>query len=506
VKLNTAKDDLSRLGPEHTLWVYNALDSALTSEVADQILPLLDNQTRSTYAFSLSLQAPVLSMMRRGLRVDEDQRQGMIKHLDTLTSRLTMNLNSIAFAVWGKGLNSKSPKQVSEFFYDVLKLPEQRKRDKSSGERKRTTDRDALETLGNYFEAQPIVSHILKIRELSKLASTLRSDVSPDGRMRCSFNIAGTETGRFSSSSDAFDAGTNLQNQTERLRRIYVSDPGKKFASFDLKTGESFAVGVKCYLLGFGRAYLDACSGKHDLHTSACMLVWPELPWTGDPKRDKDIAERPFYRHLSYRDMAKRCGHGTNYYGTPWTIAKILKVQKDLIEEFQRKYFLAFPEIRQWHLWTAQEIQTDGRLTSVMGRRRHFFGRVRDDTTLREAIAYDPQSSIADFTNQWMLRVHRQVHKCQLLLQGHDALLVQYEEADEAQVVKEVQECAAQVRLGDERFSITIPTDASVGWNWGKADPKRRFHQDGNPFGLIGWSGNDSRKFTPPSLLDRRFC
>jgi len=505
-KINTEDLDPGSLDEMTTLWVYNALDSALTAEVADAIRPQLDETTRATYDFSLSLQAPVLAMMRRGLRVDEQERQGLIRHLDEGATRCATNLDLIARAVWGKSLNSRSPKQVSEFFYDVLRLPEQRKRDKSSGERKRTTDRDALESLSNYFEAQPIVSHILKIRELGKLASTLRSDVSADGRMRCSFNIAGTETGRFSSSSDAFDTGTNLQNQTERLRRIYISDPGKKFASFDLKTGESYAVGVKCAELGFGDAYLNACSGKHDLHTAACMLVWPELPWSGNPRRDKEIAERPFYRHLSYRDMAKRCGHGTNYYGTPWTIAKILRVNKDLIENFQRRYFEAFPEIRRWHQWTAGTLQVEGCLTSIMGRRRHFFGRTRDDTTLREAIAYDPQSAIADYTNQWMLRVHREVPECELLLQGHDALLVQYEEAREAHVVRRVQECAQKIKLGRGAYALSIPTDASVGWNWGKEDPKRRFHPDGNPHGLRGWSGHDDRRTpTPVGLLDRRF-
>ena len=33
-----------------------------------------------------------------------------------------------------------------------------------------------------------------------------------DGRMRCSFNVCGTETMRFSSSENAFGTGGNLQN------------------------------------------------------------------------------------------------------------------------------------------------------------------------------------------------------------------------------------------------------------------------------------------------------
>lgn len=502
--INT-KDLGGSLSPQHTLWIYNALDAALTFEVRDAVMQNLGNQHASTYAFSKALQAPVLEMMRKGFAVDRDARDQFIAHLQKREVWLRGRLDAAAHAVWGKGLNPASPKAVGEFFYDALKMPEQFKRNKDTGERGRTTDREALEHLSVFFPASLFVEHILAIREHHKLASTLKSEVDADGRMRTSFNIAGTETGRFSSSSSAFNTGTNLQNQTERLRRIYRADRGKKLAAFDLKTGESFAVGLRCKLNGFGSAYLDACKGG-DLHTVACKLVWKNLPWTGG-KGDRAVAESPFYRHFTYRDMAKRGGHGTNYYGTPWTMAKHLKVDKDLIVEFQKKYFEAFPEIREWHKWVRRELQLTGSLTSIMGRERRFFGRATDDTTLREAIAYDPQSSIGDYTNQWLLRVHRNVPRAELLLQVHDALVVQFDEAAEAEVVAAVIAEAGKVRLGgDHPDSFPIPVDASTGWNWGKVDPKHKHWPDGNPFGLQDYRGRDDRIFKETSLLDRRLA
>jgi DNA polymerase I-like protein with 3'-5' exonuclease and polymerase domains len=49
--------------------------------------------------------------------------------------------------------------------------------------------------------------------------------------MRTSYNIAGTRTGRLSSSFSEFGAsGTNFQNIEERLREIFVADPGHKLA------------------------------------------------------------------------------------------------------------------------------------------------------------------------------------------------------------------------------------------------------------------------------------
>jgi hypothetical protein len=40
----------------------------------------------------------------------------------------------------------------------------------------------------------------------------LEAKLSPDGRLRCSFNIAHPETHRWSSNSNGFGEGTNLQN------------------------------------------------------------------------------------------------------------------------------------------------------------------------------------------------------------------------------------------------------------------------------------------------------
>lgn len=495
MKINTQDLKPEELGAMAKLWVYNALDSALTFEVRDAIrsTPSFDNQARSTYAFSLQLQSPVLEMMQRGVRIDALRRAEMIGEFRQIERNVQRKLDLMARVIWDKDLNPRSPKQVADFFYNALALPKQTKIDKQTRERKLTTDREALENLENYFVARPFVSCILMIREIRKLCSTLESEVDPDGRMRTSFNIAGTETGRFSSSESAFDTGTNLQNQTEKLRRVYIADKGYKLGVFDLKTGESFAVGLKCKLLGFGDTYLKACSAG-DLHTGVSRLVWPALAWKGDPREDKLIAEQPFYRHFSYRDMAKRGGHGTNYYGTPWTMAKHLKVDRKVIEDFQRLYFAAFPEIKEWHAWVASEIQSTAKLTTLMGRNRTFFGRLRSDETLREAIAHDPQSSIADYTNQWMLRVQRNVRAAQLLLQGHDAILVQFRVGDEHEVVERILYEASQVRLGgDHPDSVIIPVEAKTGWNWGKIDPKKKMHKDGNPYGLADFTGRDTR-------------
>ena len=130
----------------------------------------------------------------------------------------------------------------------------------------------------------------------NKKISVLRTAIDADNRIRTSYNVAGTSTGRFSSSMSEFGTGGNLQNIEESLRSMFIADEGMKFAKFDAKSGESYCVGAIEWNIFRDPTYLDACESG-DVHTAAARVCWPGLPWTGSIGPDKDLAEQPFYRH-----------------------------------------------------------------------------------------------------------------------------------------------------------------------------------------------------------------
>ena len=269
-----------------------------------------------------------------------------------------------------------------------------------------------------------------------------------------------------------------------------------KLAYIDLEQAESRLVGAIEYNLFEDARYLDACESA-DLHTAVSRLAWPNLPWTNDLKSDRTIAEQPFYRGHSYRDMAKKLGHGTNYGGKPLTMAKQTHTDTATVAEFQSAYFRAFPAHQRWHQRVAQTLRTQGCLTTLTGRRRRFFGRRNDDATIREAIAYDPQGSVGDILNRGMLQVWRD-NNCQLLLQVHDAILVQYPEQNEDRILPHLlNRIEVPIPLRDGRILI-IPAEAKTGWNWSVAS-------EINPDGLIKYKGRDTRSRTrpAPTKLDR---
>lgn len=477
--------DTSTLSPtEGGRQVYNGLDCCITAEVFEA-LSRQYNQPPEIYSFERALQAPALEMMLRGWKVDDLARRGMIQTLRDRMVHLDSILQSYAYAVWDRPLNPQSPKQLIDFFYRHMKLPEQWSH--KGGKSTLSTDREALEKLELYFYARPIVAVILALRDVKKQLSVLETEIDADGRMRTSYNIAGTETGRWSSSSSSYGTGTNLQNIARELRLIFIADKGMKLCGIDLEQAESREVGWLCGILFGEWSYLDACLSG-DLHTTVSRMAFHNIPWTGDFKKDKALAEEPCYRHLSFRDLAKKLGHGSNYYGKPFTMARHAKIPVKTAEEFQDAYFKAFPGIPRWHRWTAQQIQTTYQIATVFGRRRHFFGRPNDDSTLREAIAFSPQGATGDRMNLGLWRLWKHMGKeIQLLGQVHDAVYFQFPEGPpeyEAEIIRRALSLI-EIPLSDTKSgrSYVVPGEAKTGWNWGD------FNEDSsrgalNPLGL----------------------
>lgn len=474
-------------GPD-SLYVYNGLDCCVTAEVIEPILRGIADLQRP-YEFEKEMQGPALAMMLRGIKVNYLRRDERVADLRVKIARVEFILNKLAEAIWDKGLNAKSPKQLQAFFYGALKIEPILKRNKATGERVPSTDRNALEKLRDvYFYTRPIVNCILAIRELNKKISMLTTAIDRDGRMRVSFNVAGTETGRWSSSVGAFHTGTNAQNITEELRDVFIADDGYKLAYIDLEQAESWIVALCAARISGQENYLNAIKSG-DLHTTVAKLVWP------DAVRDRTTADAPYYRHFTYRDMSKRGGHGTNYYGTPPTMAMHLHAPVDVLTEFQRRYFSEFPEIRDWHFDVKVKLQTVGHMFTCFGRRRHFLGRRYDDATLREAIAHEPQSTVGDALNSGLLRIfyERRRLQTQLLLQVHDAILVQYPEHLEDEIIPQLIDLIS-VPLTIGKHTVRIPAEAKTGWNWGNQIVDKDTRQViGNFDGLKKYKGHDDR-------------
>jgi uracil-DNA glycosylase len=209
------KDYNSYPADETQYWNYNCKDCCYTYEIAVKLEQLVAAaELQEQYEFQMSMYTPVFKAMLRGVRVDKQLRRELSLELMDVAAELERRLLVMSNNFKPEGTKSEkywfnSSQQTMAFFYDYLGLPKQINR-----ATKRPSADDV--SLAKLSEKEPVVAPIC--RTISELRSVnifrknfLDAPLGADGRIRCSYNLAGTETFRLSSSKDAFGQGANLQ-------------------------------------------------------------------------------------------------------------------------------------------------------------------------------------------------------------------------------------------------------------------------------------------------------
>ena len=463
--------------PDNQEIIYNSLDTMQTmalKEIFDE--GLLPDWAQPGIKYSELMLGPILAMMRRGVQIDTDRRDQLVAKLEAEKDRLEGYFDHICLSLFDTTINYNSTPQLKVLFYTFLGIPEITKSKK--GEVKVGTDRETLEKISaTYPRGAAFANLILGIRDLEKQIEFLSKRLSPTNRFHASFNIAGTETFRLSSSEHPFRIGSNLQNIPKEARSCFVADPGYVLFYSDQQGAEARIV---AYLSG-DENYIAAVEGG-DSHTMVASMVFGFPP-------DRELAEREYYRGYSYRDITKKGAHGSNYYGKPFTLAQQMKVETAVAEQFQAQYFKRFPGISNWHAWVAKQLQTKGYMVTPFGLRRTFWGRRWDDATLRTAIAFVPQHCVGVLMNVGIYNLWERFEgkpdgDVQILLNLHDAVLGQVRIDKMDELLPQVLECLRfpfpVTDINGKTREVLIPFDVEIGRNWNKAS-------DTNPEGLKKW-------------------
>lgn len=411
-----SKDWDPKLGEEQ-LWAYNCKDCVHTFEVILGEQETMEAfkptwlQLESVVKFQNQLFWPVLETMHRGIRPDISKRSefamSLIEEIEKRKSWLT---NTV-----GYDLNPKSPKQMQEFFYGEMgqKVILNRKTGQP------TCDDEALNRIASREPLlRPVVRKVLELRSLGVFLSTfVNAPLDTDGRIRCSFNIGGTETYRFSSSQNAFGSGLNLQNipkggddsdglELPNIRELFLPDPGFTFFDVDLSSAD-----------------LRIVVWESDCKEMKQMLAEGLDPYT-------EVAKE-FYHDAAIqksdprRQTFKSFCHGTHYLGTPKGLAERLGLSVHESEKTQRWYFQRFPGIKQWQDDFKDQLVKRRYVENVFGYRCYFFDRI-EGNIFNQAIAWLPQSTVACLINRGYSNIYSNLREVQVLLQVHDSLAGQF--------------------------------------------------------------------------------
>lgn len=434
-----------------TLWEYNATDAMLTYECAMKIIPELREAGQDMFfeTFVQSLVDPLFSMTHRGVRVDTEKKKQMTReHIEALEKDQT-DLDALV----GHPLNINSHKQMTTWLYDELKLPKRYNDRKATGLKTLSADEDALNELFRVHQI-PALEVVLKMRELNKILSTyLNVRLDNDKRIRCTYNIAGTETGRLSSSATAFGTGTNLQNFPDgNIRSLLIPDDGYIFINADLSQAEARVVAH----ISEDQRLLQVFEEGGDIHkkNASKMFNKPESAVTKDE-----------------RYLAKRAVHGLNYGMGYKTFARECCIDEATARRVYAIYFATFPRIKVWHMRVRSQLEKSRTLVTPFGRKRIFFNRW-NDAMLKEGLAFVPQSTVADIVNQGIVKLTTQEPGDggkQLLLQVHDSILMQVRPELVGETVEEIREALTHPLEINGKY-MTIPVDFKVGNDWGNME------------------------------------
>jgi len=463
---------------EDELWHYNCLDCVYTDEVGQVELETVEKmKLQNVHSFQQSMFWPVLQAMQRGVRIDTRRRDDLILEVQMEIDR---RMDFIRFLL-GHDLNPDSPKQMHALFYGDFQMPVQKKRGKPGEPPRPTCDDTALNKLARVEPLlKPLINSILDIRTLSKfLSNFLCRALDNDGRMRCSFNIGGSEGGksapktyRLSSSESAFGTGSNLQNipseksksvgkaaargkiegigdpyQFPNIREIFIPDPGFTWFDLDLERADLYIVVWEAN----DEQLKSALRMGVDVHLLNAFVISGREP----PPWEELVESHPRYpdhrgRNKHLREFAKVFCHGTNYGGSAHTMAAHIGRSVHETERAQGLWFGAHPGIKRWHAEVNRQVQTRRYVENRFGYRWIIFD--RPDSILPEAIAWIPQSTVSVIINRIWERIYRELPEVQILLQVHDSLPGQIPTRQVNTLLPAIRECA----------KIPVPYDDSL--------------------------------------------
>lgn len=477
---------------EDQLWYYNCEDLVYTDEAGQVLLATVKSLgLESVHDTQQKMFWPVLKAMQRGVRIDLTRRDELVLEVQSEIARRQAFMEFML----DHPLNPDSPKQMHTLFYTDFGMPVQLKRGKKGEPSKPTLDDDALQKLARIEPLlRPLINCIADIRTLGKfLSNFLCRPLDFDGRMRCAFNIGGSESGksapktyRLSSSENAFGSGTNLQNipseksksigkaaarggipslgdpyQFPNIREIFIPDPEHTWFDLDLERADLFVV---CWEAEDEQLKCAMRLGV-DIHLLNAFVITGREP---PPMEELVESHSRYADHRGpmklIREFAKVFCHGTNYGGGAPTMARNTGRTVRETERAQKIWFGAHPGIPRWHDRVIAQVKSRRYVENKFGYRWYIFDRI--DSIIPEAIAWLPQSTVSNVINKIWQRIDTELPEVQVLLQVHDSLPGQFPTRLKAELLPKIRECARIVVPYDDPLVIPVSIKTSEK-SWG---------------------------------------
>ena len=409
----------------------------------------------------------------------------------------------------GCTMNTKSPK-FKTFLYETCGLPTQWKIDPISKEPRIVSDYATLLKLSK-SHTHPVLNLGLELSRLRTRAQMLRIR-SFNGRMHCSYNLVGSETGRVTSSKSMLyvkgkRVGGNMQTIPDDwevfeedhpirqgMRDLFLTDEDCYLAKCDLKGADGWTIGAYMKMLGDPTMLDDLLFGIKPAQVVAYILVHGQDSYL-KLSRDRDALKSTISYSITkemWEYFVSKIGiWGTFYTMGPRSLAQNVFIQSEgkvNLNESQARDFQRCILVRYnaplWQNWMQRQIQAHPypfTLTASNGFTRRFYNRKAE--VLGEALAHLPQvyttyATLLAASRLWNDPENRlsHTHGCKLrvepLHQVHDELLVQFRTEDASWALTKIRQWFNNpITIANQK--IIIPFDGSYGTTWAMDDKSK---------------------------------
>ena len=438
-------DAFSPLGDQAAAWASLHSYGAAIEALHGVLLPRLREQGMEKLYFDVELPLcrVLADMERSGFLVDGGALARFGRELSDTIDRLEQRI----YAAAGQQFNINSPKQLGKVLFEDLGLPH--------GKKTKTgwsTNADVLEKLKDH----PLVADVLTYRQYAKLKSTyadgLLKVIDPDGRIRASFQMTVTATGRLSSTEPNLQ---NIPTRTElgsKMREMFVAAPGHVLVDADYSQIE---LRLLAHISG-DTAMQQAFLSGADFHTVTAARVF-HVP------QDQVTHQM--------RSRAKAVNFGIVYGISAFSLSQDIGVTVQEAKEYMDRYFATYTGVKQYMTDVVDKAREQGYVETLWHRRRALPELKSSNFNMRSfgervALNMPIQGTAADIIKLAMVRVHSRLAReglaARLIMQVHDELIVECPEEEAPRVEALLQ----QEMQGVAELSVPLLAEAHTGRNW----------------------------------------
>ena len=427
---------------EAALCSYCSAIAALEEELAPKLRE--QNMWELFTDVELPLCAVLAEMELAGFRVDG----GELARFGQMLSGEIATLEQRIYEAAGAPFNINSPKQLGKVLFEDLQLPH--------GKKTKTGWSTNAEVLDKLRWQHPIVADVLQYRQYSKLKSTyadgLLKVIDPDSRIRTSFQMTVTATGRLSSTEP------NLQNIPTRtklgseMRRMFVAEEGCVLVDADYSQIE---LRLLAHMAGDEVMQQAFLSGA-DFHTVTAANVFHVDAADVTPQM---------------RSSAKAVNFGIVYGISAFSLSQDIGVTVAEAKDYMDRYFATYTGVKDYMDRIVETAREQEYVETLLHRRRALPELKSSNFNLRafgERVALNMpiQGTAADVIKLAMVRVHRRLKeeklRARLIMQVHDELIVECPQEEQQQVER----LLAEEMEGVMALSVPLLAEAHSGKNW----------------------------------------